>query len=142
MGCRRAGTRTWRAVVVTALVSGLVLPGAALAEAPRPTADPAAPTPTSPYPGRPPQGSAPDGSTVGGEDLDTRGIVVDDDAPALPAGLAANGWLVADAGSGSVLAARDPHGRFYPASTLKTLTLLTLLPVLDPAEVVTATVED
>ena len=127
---------------MTALVSGLLLPGAALAEAPRPTADPAAPTPTSPYPGRPPQGSAPDGSTVGGEDLDTRGIVVDDDAPALPAGLAANGWLVADAGSGSVLAARDPHGRFYPASTLKTLTLLTLLPVLDPAEVVTATVED
>ena len=41
-----------------------------------------------------------------------------------------------------MLAARDPHGRFYPASTLKTLTLLTLLPMLDPAEVVTATAED
>jgi D-alanyl-D-alanine carboxypeptidase (penicillin-binding protein 5/6) len=79
---------------------------------------------------------------VGGEDLDTRGTVVDEDAPPLPAGLAANGWLVADAGTGTVLAARDPHGRFYPASTLKTLTLLTLLPVLDPAEVVTATAED
>ena len=27
-----------------------------------------------------------------------------------------------------MLAARDPHGRYYPASTLKTLTLLTLAP--------------
>lgn len=131
---------------MSALVSGLLVPGtltgAALADTPRPTADPAAPTPTSPYPGRPPQGSAPDGSTVGGEDLDTRGVVVDEDAPPLPAGVVANGWLVADAGTGAVLAARDPHGRFYPASTLKTLTLLTLLPELDPAEVVTATAED
>ena len=59
-----------------------------------------------------------------------------------PAGLAATGWLVADAGTGEVLAARDPHGRYYPASTLKTLTLLTLLPVLDPAEVVDGTAED
>ena len=44
-----------------------------------------------------------------------------------------HGWLVADAGTGAVLAARDPHGRYYPASTLKTLTLLTLAPLLDPA---------
>lgn len=123
------------------LVLGLAT-GAAQADAPRPTADPAAPTPTSPYPGRPPQGSAPDGSTVGGEALDTRGVVVDEDAPPLPAGVIAEGWLVADAGTGAVLAARDPHGRFYPASTLKTLTLLTLLPELDPAEMVTATAED
>ena len=139
MEARRAGTRLRRAAAATVLVGMLLAPGVAAAEAPRPTADPAAPTPTSPYPGRPPQGSAPDGSTVGGEDLDTRGTVVDEDAPPLPAGLAANGWLVADAGTGTVLAAKDPHGRFYPASTLKTLTLLTLLPELDPDEVVTAT---
>jgi D-alanyl-D-alanine carboxypeptidase (penicillin-binding protein 5/6) len=50
--------------------------------------------------------------------------------------------LVADVGSGEVLAARDPHGRYYPASTLKTLTLLTLAPRLDPALVVEATAED
>jgi serine-type D-Ala-D-Ala carboxypeptidase (penicillin-binding protein 5/6) len=130
------------AVAIAALVGALLAPGVAAAEAPRPTADPAAPTPTSPYPGRPPQGEAPDGSTVGGEDLDARGVVVDDDAPPLPAGLAAAGWLVADAETGEVLAARDPHGRYYPASTLKTLTLLTLLPVLDQREVVAATAED
>jgi D-alanyl-D-alanine carboxypeptidase (penicillin-binding protein 5/6) len=67
---------------------------------------------------------------------------VADGAPALPDGLAANGWLVADAGTGDVLAARDPHGRYYPASTLKALTLLTLAPLLDPALVVEGTVED
>jgi D-alanyl-D-alanine carboxypeptidase (penicillin-binding protein 5/6) len=129
----------------TVLVAGLVvllsvLPAAA--ERPRPTADPAAPTPTSPYPGSPPQGHAPDGHTVGGEDLDTRGLVVTDRTAPLPAGLTAAGWLVADAVTGDVLAARDPHGRYYPASTLKTLTLLTLAPLLDPARVVIGTAED
>ena len=49
---------------------------------------------------------------------------------------------MADAGTGDVLAARDPHGRYYPASTLKTLTLLTLVPLLDPARVVVGTAED
>ena len=126
------------------LAAGLLLggPGPALAEEARPTADPSAPTPTAPVPGGPPQGRGPGGGTVGGEGLDTRGTVVPDGAPPLPSGVVAPGWLVADAGSGAVLAARDPHGRFYPASTLKTLTLLTLLPLLDPAEVVEGTVED
>jgi len=142
MGRHRPGHRWPGAIAAAALAGLLLVPGTAAAEAPRPTADPAAPTPTAPYPDRPPQGSAPDGSTVGGEDLDTRDLVVDEDAPALPTEIAASGWLVADAGTGEVLAARDPHGRFYPASTLKTLTMLTLLPVLDPEEVVTATAED
>jgi len=115
---------------------------ASTATEPRPTADPAAPTPTAPRTERPPQGSAPDGRIVGGADLDTRGLVVADDTPPLPGPLAASGWLVADATSGSVLAARDPHGRYYPASTLKTLTLLTLAPRLDPAQVVVGTPED
>jgi D-alanyl-D-alanine carboxypeptidase (penicillin-binding protein 5/6) len=126
------------------LATGLLVGGAgpAVAEGARPTADPSAPTPSAPPPGGPPQGSGPGGVTVGGEELDTRGTVVVDGAPPLPDGIAAPGWLVADAGSGAVLAARDPHGRYYPASTLKTLTLLTLLPLLDPAEVVEGTVED
>ena len=114
----------------------------AAADRPRPTVDATAPTPTSPYPDRPPQGHAPDGGTVGGDELDTRGLVVADGTPPLPDGLAAAGWLVADAGTGDVLAARDPHGRYYPASTLKTLTLLTLAPLLDPARVVVGTAED
>ncbi|MFD2090285.1 D-alanyl-D-alanine carboxypeptidase family protein [Blastococcus deserti] len=132
----------WATTALVGTVIALSGASAALAEDARPTVDPSAPTPTAPYAGRPPQGSAPDGRTVGGEALDTRDVVVADGAPALPEGLAANGWLVADAVTGDVLAARDPHGRYYPASTLKTLTLLTLVPLLDPATVVEGTVED
>ncbi len=118
------------------------VPAAAAPGTPRPTVDPAAPTPTAPLPGGPPQGSGPGGVTVGGEGLDTRGTVVVDGAPPVPDGVVAAGWLVADAGTGDVLAARDPHGRYYPASTLKTLTLLTLAHRLDPALVVEGTSED
>ena len=140
MPSMRAG-RLGAAACSAAIV--VLLGGLPAAAAPaRPTADPAAPTPTAPWSGRPPQGEAPDGSTVGGDRLDTRGTVVADGAPPLPEGLAARGWLVADAGSGSVLAARDPHGRYYPASTVKALTLLTLAPLLDPGRVVAGTVED
>ncbi|MGY1763142.1 D-alanyl-D-alanine carboxypeptidase family protein [Geodermatophilus sp. SYSU D00779] len=137
---RRPGARLAAAVLATGLLVGGA--GPAVAEDARPTADPSAPTPTAPPPGGPPQGSGPGGVTVGGEELDTRGTVVVDGAAPLPDEVVAPGWLVADAGSGAVLAARDPHGRYYPASTLKTLTLLTLLPLLDPAEVVEGTVED
>src|SRR4051794_13085290 len=136
--------RRWPALLAALTTVAVVLaPGVAGADdGARPTADPGAPTPTAPYPGLPPEGSAPDGRTVGGEDLDTRGVVVADGAPRLPAGLAASGWLVADAGTGEVLAARDPHGRYYPASTLKTLTLLTLAPLLGPKTIVMGTAED
>jgi len=138
---RRRGPR-WLTTVLAAGIVALVTGGPAAAAPARPTADPSAPTPTAPWSAPPPQGTAPDGSTVGGDGLDTRGTVAADGTPPLPDGLAASGWLVADAGTGEVLAARDPHGRYYPASTLKILTLLTLAPRLDPAQVVTATVED
>ncbi|MGY1988311.1 D-alanyl-D-alanine carboxypeptidase family protein [Blastococcus sp. SYSU DS0669] len=147
MGGRRA---TWlaAAAAVLAIAAGPApavagpLPTSTPTAAPRPTVDPAAPTPTAPRTALPPRGTAPDGSTVGGERLRTRGVVVADGAPPLPDGLAASGWLVADAGSGAVLAARDPHGRYYPASTLKTLTFLTLAHRLDPGQVVVGTEED
>jgi D-alanyl-D-alanine carboxypeptidase (penicillin-binding protein 5/6) len=135
--------RRWAAALALLAAGAVVLsPGTATGDDPRPTADPGAPTPTAPYAGLPPQGHAPSGATVGGEDLDTRGVVVGDDLPRLPGGLGASGWLVADAGTGEVLAARDPHGRYYPASTLKTLTLLTLMPLLEPSRVVVGTTED
>ena len=133
-----------RRLAAALLAAGLLVGGAgpAAAEEVRPTADPSAPSPTAPAPDGPPQGSGPGGVPVGGERLDTRGTVIADAAPPLPAGVVAPGWLVADAGSGAVLGARDPHGRYPPASTRKTLTLLTLLPLMDPAEVVVGTVED
>lgn len=67
---------------------------------------------------------------VGGAQLGGTGIVVDPAAPALPE-VGAAAWLLADLDSGQVLAAKDPHGRYAPASTLKMLTAVTLLPVLD-----------
>ena len=147
---RAYGAPMWRrgpggrllAALLACGITLVALAGTAAAAPARPTVDPSAPTPTAPRSGPPPQGEAPDGSTVGGEELDTRGTVVAEGTPPLPDGLAAAGWLVADAGSGDVLAARDPHGRYYPASTLKTLTLLTLAPRLDPAQVVPVTAED
>ena len=51
----------------------------------------------------------------------------------------ASAWVIADAGTGQVLAAKDPHGWYLPASTLKVLTAITLMPVLNPnATVVTS----
>jgi D-alanyl-D-alanine carboxypeptidase (penicillin-binding protein 5/6) len=140
MGGRRSSAR----LLPTALLAVLVLfgGGPALAEEPIPPVPPTAATPTPPGAVRLPPGEAPDGRTVGGNELGTRGVLVAEGAPALPSDVVAPTWLVADAGSGEVLAARDPHGRYYPASTLKTLTLLALLPLLDPAEVVVGTRDD
>lgn len=41
-------------------------------------------------------------------------------------------WVLADAITGEILAAKNAHTLRRPASTLKTLTALTLLPKLDP----------
>ncbi|KAF4405055.1 MULTISPECIES: D-alanyl-D-alanine carboxypeptidase family protein [Streptomyces] len=46
----------------------------------------------------------------------------------LPSGLSARSWMVSDARTGQVLAAKDAHRRLPPASTLKTLFAVTLLP--------------
>ncbi|MGW7384870.1 D-alanyl-D-alanine carboxypeptidase family protein [Streptomyces sp. NPDC054794] len=50
-------------------------------------------------------------------------------APEVP-DVSALSWLVADAGTGDVLAAHDAHRKLPPASTLKTLFALTVLPTL------------
>ena len=46
--------------------------------------------------------------------------------------------MVADLDSGEILAAKSPHAWLRPASTLKALTALTLMPRLDPRTGVTA----
>jgi D-alanyl-D-alanine carboxypeptidase (penicillin-binding protein 5/6) len=63
-------------------------------------------------------------------------------APALPTDLTASAWLVADLDTGQVLAAKAPHERYLPASTLKTLTAVTLIPRLDPNQMVRANYQD
>jgi serine-type D-Ala-D-Ala carboxypeptidase (penicillin-binding protein 5/6) len=80
------------------------------------------------------------GPALGGPQLASRGVVVNYPLrrgrrlPSVPAAA----YVIADADTGVVLAAKDPHGHFWPASTLKILTADTLLPVLDPAATVVA----
>ena len=80
-------------------------------------------------------GSSPGGlSPVGGSQLAGRGVIVSyqpGPVPKLPV-IKASAWVIADAGTGQVLAAKNPHGWFRPASTLKVLTAISLIPVLDP----------
>lgn len=52
-------------------------------------------------------------------------------APPLPEGLSALSWMVADADSGEILAGQDAHTELAPASTLKILFALTVLPRLE-----------
>jgi len=71
------------------------------------------------------------GPALGGPALATSGVAAGLGVPAPPAVKAAS-YVLADAGTGAVLAAKGPHARRPPASTLKTLMALTLLPRLDP----------
>ncbi|MEV2266763.1 D-alanyl-D-alanine carboxypeptidase family protein [Nonomuraea africana] len=67
---------------------------------------------------------------LGGDQLASKGLV----APAgvkAPPKTKATSFVIADAGTGQVLAAKNAHGRFLPASTLKALTALSLIPKLD-----------
>ena len=82
------------------------------------------------------------GSTVGGDALATTGLAVDSPGTTPLPKVSASAWLLADLDTGEVLAAQDPHGRWRPASTLKVLTALTLMPSLDPTTVYTAQWED
>jgi serine-type D-Ala-D-Ala carboxypeptidase (penicillin-binding protein 5/6) len=76
-------------------------------------------------------------ATVGGAQLASTGLVLDaPGAKPLPK-LTAGSFLLADLDTGDVLAARNPHGRLRPASTLKVLTAITVLPQLDPNAVYT-----
>jgi D-alanyl-D-alanine carboxypeptidase (penicillin-binding protein 5/6) len=84
--------------------------------------------------------------TVGGDLLASDGVIVRSDgtAPSLPpdSQLPASSWLVANLTTGQVLAAKAPHERFLPASTLKLLTAATLIPRLNPNAPVPVTYAD
>jgi len=90
-------------------------------------------------PGR--QAAQPARLDVGGARLAGSGVAVSYPArgarplPNVPAAA----YVIADARTGQVLAARDAHGEFPPASTLKVLTAITLIPRLNPAATVAAT---
>lgn len=56
--------------------------------------------------------------------------------------IAAQSWVVVDADSGNILAAKDPDHEFPPASTLKVLTAYTLVPRLNMDSRYTAQMQD
>jgi serine-type D-Ala-D-Ala carboxypeptidase (penicillin-binding protein 5/6) len=79
--------------------------------------------------------AAPLTATIGGDRLAVPGIQVqakDGRSPAPIPPLTASSWVVADADTGEILASKNAHLQRRPASTLKTLTALTLIPRLDP----------
>src|SRR6266487_1670735 len=134
--------RSW--YVGIALAAFTMASGPAYAGAGPPSVPPPAPRPTSsenspgaPDPHPPAGGIGPSGEHVGGARLRSRGLVLPAHAKPLPEGLTASAWALVDLDSGDVLAARDPHGRYQPASILKTLTSVTLVPMLPGKRVVT-----
>jgi D-alanyl-D-alanine carboxypeptidase (penicillin-binding protein 5/6) len=89
----------------------------------------------------PPNAVPPNRLDVGGTRLASSGIVVNypgRGARRLPK-VPASAYVIADASTGRVLAAKDAHGEFPPASTLKVLTAITLIPRLSPNAMVVAT---
>ncbi len=82
----------------------------------------------------------PNEPVLGGAKLALKGPVVDlsGGAKDLPK-VKARTWVLADATTGEVLAAKKAHKKRRPASTIKTLTALTLLPQLDPEATWTGT---
>ncbi|MGB6180030.1 MAG: serine hydrolase [Rhodococcus sp. (in: high G+C Gram-positive bacteria)] len=79
---------------------------------------------------------------VGGPALAECGVITEPGAPPLPADISAAGWVLTDLDTGSVIAAKDPHGRYRPASTIKVLLALVALDELDLSRTVIATEED
>jgi serine-type D-Ala-D-Ala carboxypeptidase (penicillin-binding protein 5/6) len=77
---------------------------------------------------------------IGGPELASAGVIAGS-APSVPRlpSVMASAFVVADAGTGQVLAAKDPHGWYRPASTLKMLTAISLIPLLNPDARVVAT---
>jgi D-alanyl-D-alanine carboxypeptidase (penicillin-binding protein 5/6) len=82
--------------------------------------------------GAPPTAPASARVRVGGPQLNSRGVVFNRaKGITAPPRIDASSYVIVDADTGQVLAAKDPHGHYLPASALKTLTSVTLIPKLD-----------
>jgi D-alanyl-D-alanine carboxypeptidase (penicillin-binding protein 5/6) len=127
------------ALAVFPILTPIATPANAVPAAPKPTSTAVSPEAPDPHP--PAGGLGPDGTVPGGSRLAGRGTVAPTGAPPLPKQLHARAWLLADLDSGDILAARDAHGRYQPASTLKLLTALTVLPHLPGNRVITVSAQ-
>ena len=127
------------ALVASAAVLTLLVTPASLAATASTTSIASAASAASGSPGSTP--SAAGRATVGGPLMASHGVVVHYPPgrhvrrlPKVPA----SAYVIADASTGQVLAAKDPHGTYGPASTLKVLTAITLIPRLNPKAMITA----
>ena len=138
---RRAAAGAVLAAVLTAVAAD---PSAAAATSPSAaSSSPSAAAATSPSAASSsPSAPAASPTAIGGAQLACRGVIVSypssGSVPRLP-NVKASAWVIADADTGQVLAAKDPHGWYRPASTLKVLTAVALIPVLNPDATVVAT---
>jgi len=74
---------------------------------------------------------------IGGAQLGGKGLVLNPAAGVpKPPKVSASSYVISDADTGQILAAKDPHGYYRPASTLKILTAITLIPRLDQKKLV------
>lgn len=82
-------------------------------------------------------------TVVGGERLAGHGVVTDlPPGVPVPPDAAAASYVVADLGTGEVIAAKAAHAPHLPASALKSLTALTVLPLVDQGQLVKALAGD
>ncbi|MEE4421166.1 D-alanyl-D-alanine carboxypeptidase family protein [Streptomyces bugieae] len=113
---RGRSLRAAAALAVSGLLTSPLLAGTAYAD----QKDPKAPAPPAKM------------SQIGGELMGAPGVHVQPKpgAPKLPGpdALTARSWIISDAASGKVLAAKNPHWQLAPASTLKMLFADTVMP--------------
>jgi D-alanyl-D-alanine carboxypeptidase (penicillin-binding protein 5/6) len=137
---------SWAALAAVLLPILVATPSAAVASRPAPAAFVPCPytkiTPNPPAPKPSPVPTHPaDLPIAGGDGLNTDGLAVAADAPKVPT-TSATSWLVADLDTGAVLGACAPHAMHAPASVQKLLLAATVMPKLDPKDVITITQED
>ncbi|KRE43799.1 hypothetical protein ASG74_02870 [Knoellia sp. Soil729] len=121
------------AALVTTAVTATASPAlAAPTPKPAPSASPTLPRVTE---------SLDPARSVGGPRLAEMNSVIVDTPAGVPAPPAIRdvAWLLADADTGEVIAAKNPHAHLLPASTLKTLTAIHLLPRIPPKTILKAT---
>ncbi|MEH6820985.1 MAG: D-alanyl-D-alanine carboxypeptidase family protein [Dietzia psychralcaliphila] len=81
------------------------------------------------------------GTPAGGDALAGCDVVAPDGFE-VPRDVTASAWMISDLDTGEVVAARDPHGRYRPASLIKTLLATVVLDTLEADRVIEVTDED
>ena len=108
----------------------------------RTTPPPAVDESEVPLPGQTSPAPPPVPDTPAGGDALDRCDVAAPDGFDVPRDVTASAWMISDLDTGEIVAAKDPHGRYRPASIIKTLLASLALDELDPDEIITVTPED